>query len=305
MNGNAINTSIDKEFLNNFSLIYNSTHDKNVLKFYCPQVDANSFCYENIIDSLREAAAHYCLSKRTWEEVKNRPMKLSHMVREKFRNIDANEGELGELLLFSFLESDLNAPKILTKMELKTNPNMYINGADAVHFLKLSDGNYQLIFGESKAYKTLKGGIDAALDSIYCFKNNTIKGNNPARSYGITYERGLLCSYITNETYNEDEALFLKSIIYPKEENRFEVDTAFAVFVLFNFTILKKYKVMSNSDFRKWLHNNLQNSIKSIEPNIIKKIESKGLNGHHFYFYLLPIDKLDANRKILLEKVIE
>ena len=61
-----------------------------------------------------------------------------------------------KLLLFCFLESQLKAPKILSKLELKTTSGLYVNGADGVHFLKLEDGNYQLIFGESKMYVDIK-----------------------------------------------------------------------------------------------------------------------------------------------------
>lgn len=54
------------------------------------------------------------------------------------------------------MESQLKAPKILSKLELKTTSGLYVNGADGVHFLKLEDGNYQLIFGESKMYVDIK-----------------------------------------------------------------------------------------------------------------------------------------------------
>lgn len=165
----SIVTTVDNEFLENFHLLYNEKHDNNTLKFYCPYIDANSMSFESLINSLMEAAGHYCLSRRTWEEYKNKPMHLSRLVREKFRKLSSNKGELGELLMFSFLESDLNAPKLLSKMELKTNPNNYFNGADGVHYLKVSDGNYQLIYGESKVYSDLKSGIKAAINSIHDF----------------------------------------------------------------------------------------------------------------------------------------
>ena len=137
-------------FLDNFYLIIDEARDQSKLKFYCPFIDANSLSYDSLIISLRDAAGHYCLSRRTWDEYVKRPMQLSHLVREKFRELSNNTGELGELLLFSFLETDLKAPKLLTKMELKTNPNMYFNGADGVHYLKLENNNYQLIFGAKK-----------------------------------------------------------------------------------------------------------------------------------------------------------
>jgi hypothetical protein len=56
-------------------------------------------------------------------------------------------GELGELLLYCFLESHINAPKILTKLEIKTSNQMDVNGADGVHLLQNTDKDYQLVFG--------------------------------------------------------------------------------------------------------------------------------------------------------------
>ena len=77
----SIVTTVDNEFLENFHLLYNEKHDNNTLKFYCPYIDANSMSFDSLIDSLMEAAGHYCLSRRTWEEHKNKPMHLSRLVR--------------------------------------------------------------------------------------------------------------------------------------------------------------------------------------------------------------------------------
>ena len=79
-------------------------------------------------------------------------MHLSRKARKKFKEAVKNDEELGELLLFCFLEGHLDAPKILTKLELKASNQLYVNGSDRVHLKKLSDKKYQLIFGESKTY---------------------------------------------------------------------------------------------------------------------------------------------------------
>ena len=300
-----LRTTVDKDFLDNFYLLVNENNGKNVLKFFCPYIDANSMDYDNLIISLRDAAGHYCLSRRTWEEYVKRPMQLSHLVREKFRELDQNKGELGELLLFSFLESDLKAPKLLTKMELKTNPNLYFNGADGVHYLKLNDGNYQLIFGESKAYANLGSGISAALQSIHDFKNDSIKDDKSNSFKGITFEKGLLNACIGQEAYTEEEKNFVKSLIYPKATCSYAVDTAFAVFALYDLKINSKDKQRGNQDFREWLFNKLTKSIKKMIPNIIKNIDDKGLAGHCFYFYIVPFEKMATSQKNVLAKVVE
>lgn len=300
----SIVTTVDNEFLENFHLLYNEKHDNNTLKFYCPYIDANSMSFESLINSLMEAAGHYCLSRRTWEEYKNKPMRLSRLVREKFRKLSSNKGELGELLMFSFLESDLNAPKLLSKMELKTNPNNYFNGADGVHYLKVSDENYQLIYGESKVYSDLKNGIKEAINSIHDFKYEKIKDDESGELRGIRFEKGLLNAFITNEAFTPEDCEFVKSLIYPKASSKYNVDTAFAIFVLFNIDIDKKEKKRSSDDFRKWLFDILTQKITKMIPSILKLIEEKELSGHSIYFYLLPIEKLDENREHILKEVV-
>ena len=305
MSQRGISTTVDAEFLDNFHLVVDEERDQSKLKFFCPLIDANSLSYERLIISLRDAAGHYCLSRRTWDEYVKRPMQLSHLVREKFRELSNNSGEIGELLLFSFLETDLKAPKLLTKMELKTNPNMYFNGADGVHYLRLEDGNYQLIFGESKVYDDLSKGISAALDSIKAFKNDAIKDDESGSIKGITFEKGLLSACIGQETYSDEERDFLKSLIYPKASSQYTVDTAFAVFVLYNLEIEDKQKKQSNSEFRQWLFNGIKQEINKMIPDILRRIEYRGLIGHSFYFYLVPFEKLATNRQEVLAKAVE
>lgn len=305
MNNNEINTTIELDFLDNFHLIVDDTRNNSRLKFFCPIIDANSLSYNRLIISLRDAVGHYCLSRRTWDEYVRKPMQLSHLVREKFRCLSSNDGELGELLLFSFLEADLKAPKILTKMELKTNPNLYFNGADGVHYLKLKNGDYQLIFGESKAYSDLIDGISAALNSIRDFKNNNIKDDNSGSVKGIEFEKGLLSACIAQETYSEEERAFLKSLIYPNSSQQYAVDTAFAVFVLYDLVIDKTEKMRDNTSFREWLFADLQSKITTIIPDILAQIEKQGLLGHTFYFYLVPFEQMSENRKDVLKKVVE
>ena len=305
VNQSNISTTVDSDFLDNFHLIVNEDRGQSKLKFFCPLIDANSLNYENLIISLRDAAGHYCLSRRTWDEYVKKPMQLSHLVREKFRKLSNNNGEIGELLLFSFLETDLRAPKLLTKMELKTNPNMYFNGADGVHYLKLEDGNYQLIFGESKVYDDLSEGISAALDSIKAFKTDSIKDDESGTVKGITFEKGLLNACIAQETYTDEERVFLKSLIYPKASSPYAVDTAFAVFVLYNLEIDKKIKEKSNSEFREWLFDGIKKEITKMLPGIMDRIKYRDLIGHSFYFYIVPFEKLETNRQEILAKVVE
>ncbi|MGF3076892.1 HamA C-terminal domain-containing protein [Facklamia sp. P12955] len=122
-----------------------------------------------------ESVADYALSKKFREKFKNQSMKISKVARSRFKEYSNNEGELGELLLFCFLEGHLGAPKILTKLEHKTTSDMYVNGSDGIHLLKLDNIHYQLIFGESKMYKTEQDGLREAFNSIYDLNNELLQ----------------------------------------------------------------------------------------------------------------------------------
>jgi len=75
------------------------------------------------------------------------------------------KGELGELLLFTLLEVYFEAPKILSKISLKTSRRMPVYGADAVH-AQYRDGTLRLYLGESKLHKSFSGAATSATTSI-------------------------------------------------------------------------------------------------------------------------------------------
>lgn len=106
------------------------------------------------------------------------------------------------MLLYCFLEAHLNAPKILTKLEIKLSSKDYAKGSDGIHLLRISENNYQLIFGESKLHENLTDSISDAFKSIHDFitrdKNN------------LTDEIGLISTQLCKEAYAEDLYLFLK-----------------------------------------------------------------------------------------------
>lgn len=123
--------------------------------------------------------------------------------KEKLRKAESNDGELGEILLYCMLESHLNAPKLLTKLELKTAVNNYVNGADGVHLLKIDNSTYQFIFGESKLDANLQSGIYDAFKSI-----NTLLKDDLNK---LRYEISLVNSNILKETADEESTIILKN----------------------------------------------------------------------------------------------
>jgi hypothetical protein len=78
------------------------------------------------------------------------------------------QGELGELILFTLLEVYFKAPKILSKISLKSSRRVAVFGADAVH-AQYVDETLRLYLGESKLHKTFTNAASSAVESISSF----------------------------------------------------------------------------------------------------------------------------------------
>ena len=274
---------------------------KNKLNLFVLKINANEFDYCNLQRQLLEPMVDFSLSRTVKAEYKDKPAELSKKARDKFINYINNKGELGELLLYCFLELHLKAPKILSKLELKTSTNHYVNGADGVHYLKLENGNYQLIFGESKTERQLTSGLTNAFRSIAEFKTEVnASGNNKS---GINYEKILISNNIGKESLLDGEVDFIKNIIYPKKENNFEVDDAFGIFIGYEISISNDNKGLSNEDFRTTIKDQIKKEVERKIRHIRLKINKHNLQGHNFYIYVLPFTNLDESRENITKNI--
>ena len=292
------------DFINSFDLLWSKDIDKyckNKLNLFILKINSNEFDYDLLIETLLDPVIDFSLSRQVKEKYKNKPATLSKKAREKFIDYTFNNGELGELLLFCFLETHLKAPKILTKLELKTSTNHYVNGSDGVHFLRLPNENYQLIFGESKTYKDIKQAINNAFKSIYNFKNEVNDTGN--KKSGIQYEKSLISDNLFKEAFSEEEMAFLDSLIYPSKSRTFDVDDAFGIFIGFQVDVSNEEKKMPTEEFRKIIKSRVANEVNNCITNIRQKIIEHKLQGHNFYIYVLPFTDIENKRKNIMEAI--
>lgn len=293
--------SINKKFL---ELFYreiecdvpdtNSKLNLNILK-----IENNQFCYDELVRQLQNHFISFSLSRKEifdFEKDKRRG-ELYVSAASKFRNYNQNDGEAGELLLFCFLEAHLEAPKILTKLEIKLSSNDYAKGSDGIHLLELSPKNYQLIFGESKLYQELTTSLTKAFESIHDFL--TRKKNN------IYDEIGLINSQLCKEAFDEDLYQFLKSVIMPNANDTDPIvkNNAFAIFAGFEIDPTDEEKRLSNEKFLALVKAQIKAEVEGKMNHIKKKIEEYKLFSYTFYVYVFPFMKLDETRKGIIKKI--
>ncbi|MCK5285597.1 MAG: DUF1837 domain-containing protein [Alphaproteobacteria bacterium] len=148
-------------------------------RFFYPALGGNGLPnIENFIALLTGSIRRFSLSARELEEHKKFTIAGNNI---EASNIDQrgkqrfikyaegnakNAGEIGELALFVILEAFLNAPKIASKMKLKTSNAMHVHGADALHATLGEDDILTLILGESKFRKDRSTGLKEAIESV-------------------------------------------------------------------------------------------------------------------------------------------
>lgn len=294
-----LRTDVQNDFLNLFSKIIENEplENENRLNLFVLKITNNSFSYETLTEELGNILTTYALSRSTYDELCSQKKYASLVIKakEKLRKAKNNDGELGEILLYCMLESHLNAPKLLTKLELKTAANNYVNGADGVHLLKIDDSTYQFVFGESKLNSSLQTGIYEAFKSI----NNLLeKDLNKLR-----YEISLVNSNILKETATEESTILKKLLIPTENDENLNIDHSFGIFFGFDIPISNEERKMKNSDFRTLMNGKIEKAVRDVLTTLNNQIKKNEFIGYNFYIYIIPFSELDVVRKKIIEKL--
>jgi len=150
------------------------------LRFHHLLFDPNGepkFC--DLAEALADHMVDYCLSVKR----RNNPIttkdhaRLNRKARELLRKWGTS-GEAGELLLYFLIEAILQAPQMVAKMSLKTNPNVEVHGSDGIHMKwDEKDQLLDIYFGEAKLEQTVYSALNGMIDSLVKFHDNGMRSN--------------------------------------------------------------------------------------------------------------------------------
>jgi hypothetical protein len=194
--------------------------------------------------------------------------------------------ELGNIMLYIFLEQILGAPKLFSKIELSQFSNQNVQDSGGVHLLSLENGgspSYQMVFGKSNIIGDLQDAIDNAFNSLVTIRDN------------LSEELQIVESTIFAQAYDPQTTDYLKSLIIPGKQKNTPMDRAFGVFL--GYSLGLDGNNYSNLEFRKVLMEKMNTDIKAHAAYIMEKIKKENLSSHSFYFYILPFNDAD-NEKI-------
>lgn len=202
--------------------------------------------------------------------------------------------ELGEMLLYSFLEEKLNAPKLMSRVELSTDAKQYASTCDGIHLLTGQTSGlpyHQVVFGASSIVGDLTYAIDAAFDSILEIENNEDK------------ELHMVDNVIFDRLLNEDEVELAKEIFLPTPNKTTSYNTSYSVFLGYTIGLdPTKYGV---AEYPQIVEEKMQEDIRRNIDYILKKINDNFLGQHSFYFYVLPFNDAEEEKKAIMEAVMK
>lgn len=277
--------------------------NENNLNIYHLRTENRRFKYEDLTNFCVGNLSQYIFNRKTVKQAKsqadiqilyNRGRKQLREVRNE--NDSGAGGELGELLLYLFLENCLHAPKLLSKMEIKTTRNQYIYGADGLHLYMTKDkyGNmlYQFVIGEAKIKNDILDATRVAFDSI----RKSIDE--------IDIETALVSEEILKEVCTKEDAEKLIEVILPSEDIADKFTTSEKAIGLFIGYTGDYDEDIDNASWNKKINDKIKKDIERAVDTIKKKIDGLSLKGYSFYCYYLPFNDAEKDRKTIMDNII-
>lgn len=204
------------------------------------------------------------------------------------------ENELGELLLYVFLEQVLKAPKFMSSVEIGNHGGVITSESSAIHLLTVDAvvPFSQIILGTSIINRDIKTAIDVAFSNA----QNLKKRKGDERRF---VEANIFAASFTEEICNQIEALIL-----PSESKGKKPNTAFAMFLGYSLNGVAK-NGKSIDAYQNDVLAQIQADILNNVPFIESKITQYNLDGYSIYIYLLPFSDADEDKKDIMNRLLQ
>ena len=286
----AVFTHISKE-----SLGLANNHDFQLFRL---AIENNEFCYSELGKFLLNNLGNYVFSRSQIQDILDED-EIGTIAIQAIRllndtgvpGVKGTGSELGELLLYVFLEHVLQAPKLMSKVELNSGMSTKRSKSDSIHLLSFNTGlNNQLVLGASHIVGDLKVAIDEAFEHVVQIKN------------AQTTEIGLVESTIFYQSFNPELSATVKNIIVPQKGKSNRPDRAFGVFL--GYSIDKIQGIYTNDEYRIKYIEQMEKDISDNAKYIQDKIMSLGLTGFSFYIYVLPFNEAISDKQAIMDNLL-
>ena len=199
--------------------------------------------------------------------------------------------ELGEVLIYAFLESVLDAPKIYSKIELKRTVRNETSMCDSMHLKVLPQNgvalNYEMVFGSSSVVGDLGLAIDAAFEQVKQIKSHSAD------------EIRIVDQTVFDLPEDDPMVAKIQSIITPEPGVTVKRDSAYGIFLGYTLGLDK-----TRPDYREAVDKKILADLKRDIQKLRDKISELGLSHRSFYVYIVPFDDAENDKEAVMKKVM-
>lgn len=272
------------------------------LRLFHTSFRANMLSTESLQEFIYRNIARYVFSRATLENYRIND-EMDAAISQALRIMSENGGleavdvgnALDEIMLYAFLEEKLNAPKLMSRVELGTELSQFKSECKGVHLLAPKDlpenTKYQLVFGASNIVNDVKVAIDRAFETV-------LKINKRENREVVMVQKAVLDRF-----FNDDEIALLKSAIIPDQQGKpKEYETAYGIFLGYKLGLKAEGR---GAEFEELAQKKMLLDIKAHAAYIAQKIKDNHLDGHSFYIYVVPFNDAETEKTAIMEPVLK
>lgn len=275
-------------------IVAGMTHPSTA-NIYCADPSNGRLRFSKVKEFLADNIGTYVFSRSKVDSYKGRPVgAVGTQALIEFQRAYGTHADtvLGELMLYVFLEQELNAPKIMSKIEFSQHG--LASKSDGIHLLATTEHGRpfnQLVFGASNIEGDLKAAADRAFERILSIEQN-------ADSELKTVENTAFGLMFDNSTVE-----YLMDVMIPRKQFQHKPDMAFGLFL--GYSLKLDPPVKDSALFRIAAEKQLKQDVESVKDYIAELIERYHLEGYTFYCYVLPFNDAPTERTGLIDEMLE
>ena len=301
---NTLKTINDKKFNDVFIEITHgedlgTKNNKELRLFRLKEIIDNDFSKDLLNKFVSRNIGHYVFSRSKVQEYYDEGDEMSAGIEAldlMWASGDADQkgsgNELGEVLIYAFLESVLDAPKVYSKVELNRTVRNHSSMCDSIHLKVFPQSgatlNYEMVFGSSSVVGDLGLAIDEAFKQV-----KRIQGNKPD-------EIQIVDQTVFDLPEDDPIAMKISDLITPDDTGKkASRDSAYGLFLGYTLGLDK-----TRPDYRDVVDKKMEADLKKYLPSIQNHIHTLGLKNRSFYVYILPFDDAETDKNVVMKKVM-
>lgn len=283
-----VKLTLDPQPFNNIfkevKTIQMSIPNHNELKIFRFDVVNSKIDYKRLHGFIAENIGRYIYSRGVRNNYNLQPDSLGLAIKtlkaynKRVKDLPTTN-HFNEIMLYSFLEGVLGAPKIFSKMELQDKRGIYDSFSSGVHIYTFKQGALffnQLIFGATDTLDNLENAVDNALEQVLAINS------------AASDEYDFLENTILNRHFDPETNQALENLIIPKKSDKLsKPDHAYGLFL--GYTV-KTPDQPNNELFITDLESQMDSDIERISSYLEQKVSELELLNYSFYVYILPLN---------------